>query len=460
MGGVREIKAVEINKHLVDLVRRYSWFNGKIYTGLKNVNIIVGEGRNFLKRQKEKYDIIMLSLPVTNTSRSLEGYALTENYLLTTDSIRDYLDHLTDEGRLLFVGHNDAEILRILSVSLAALRKKGVNVTRAMNQIYVVGSDEYLVFVLKKTPFKPTKAFQMYQSIHHFELESILSYFPYIRQVGAINPALMALGHGKIVFEDLETMVRDRGYDISPVTDNRPFFYQFEVGIPKPVSLVFWLSVILFCVIILIPPFYLRKRSIQGKAFFKNKRYLEKGLLRSAVLFSMLGMGFMLIEISFIQRFILFLGHPVLSLVVILSSLLGGSGVGSLWSGRFPPNKINERIAFISMSIAVMVLFYNYLLSMLFNQLLGLNLTTRLLTTAIILLPLGFLMGIPFPLGIRWLKERNLRNYIPWMWGINGVGSVLGSVMTIIIAINFGFAEAILVSACCYIIIFVIFLKR
>ena len=233
MGGVREIIAVEINKDLVDLVRKYSWFNGQIYTGLKNVNIIVSEGRNFLKRQKEKYDIIILSLPVTNTSRSLEGYALTENFLFTTESILDYLDHLTDEGRLVVVGHNDAEILRLLSLSLAALKKRDINVTSAMSQIYIVGSDEYLVFVLKKTPFRPTEAFQMYQAIHRFDLESILSYFPYIREAGAINPALMALGHGKIVFEDLEKIVRDRGYDISPVTDNRPFFYQFEVGIPS-----------------------------------------------------------------------------------------------------------------------------------------------------------------------------------------------------------------------------------
>ena len=166
----------------------------------------------------------------------------------------------------------------------------------------------------------------------------------------------------------------------------------------------------------------------------------------------------MLIEISFIQKFILFLGHPVLSLRVLLFSLLGGAGIGSVWSGRFSPNKINKSIALTSLCIVGMVLGYTFLLPMLFNQLLGVNLTTRLLTTIIILIPLGFLMGIPFPLGIRWLKERNLRNHIPWMWGINGASSVLGSVMTIVVAISFGFAEALLVSAGCYLIIFLIFL--
>jgi len=459
MGGVREITAVEINKDLVDLVRRYSWFNGRIYKGLKNVNIVVDEGRNFLKRQKEKYDIIMLSLPVTNTSRSLEGYALTENFLFTTDSICDYLDHLTDEGRLVVVGHNDAEILRLLSLSLAALDRRGVSITTVMSQIYIVGTDEYLVFVLKKTPFKPTKAFHMYQAIHQFDLESILSYFPYIRKVGTINPALMALGSGKIVFKDLEKMVKERGYDISPVTDNSPFFYKFEVGMPKPVSLVFWSSVILFGLIILIPSLYWKKGAIQRETHLKHKRYFDKDLLRSVVLFSMLGMGFMLIEISFIQRFVLFLGQPVLSLAILLFSLLGGAGMGSVWSGRLPPNKINKGIAMTSLSIAGMVLGYTFLLPIILNQLLGLDLTTRLLATIFMLIPLGFLIGIPFPLGIRWLKERSLENHIPWMWGINGVSSVLGSVMTIVVAISFGFTEALLVSAGCYFITFLIFLR-
>jgi hypothetical protein len=459
MGGVQEIITVEINKDLVELVRKYSWFNGNIYTGQKNVKTIVGEGRNFIKRQKDKYDIIMLSLPVTNSSRSLEGYALTENFLFTTDSVGDYLDHLTDEGRLLVVGHNDFEVLRLLSISLAALKKSGINVTRAMSQIYIVGSDEYPVFVLKKTPLKPATVFRMYPALHQFNLEPILSYFPYIKQVGSINPALMALGNGQIVFGGFEKMVRDRGYDIRPVTDNRPFFYQFEVGIPKPVAIVFWSSAILMSFIIVIPHFYVRKKSNRSKASFKNTRYIQKGLPRSAALFSMIGMGFMLVEISFIQRFILFLEHPVLSLAVLLFSLLGGAGIGSLWCSRFTSSKIKKVIYLTALFIFSMILVYTYLLPLLFNQLMGLNLTARVLTSIIVLVPLGFLMGIPFPLGIRWLKEKNLENHIPWMWGINGASSVLGSVMTIVVATSFGFTESLLIGASCYFIVFLTFLR-
>jgi predicted membrane-bound spermidine synthase len=459
MGGVQKVTAVEINRDLVNMVRRYSWFNGGIYTDLDNVTIVVDEGRSFLRRQKEKYDIVMLSLPVTNTSRSLEGYALTENFIFTTDSINDYLDHLTDEGRLVVIGHNDAEILRLLSLSLAALHKRGVNIRSGMNQIYIAGSDEYLVFVLKKTPFEPMRVLPMYKALHRFGLESTLSYFPYIRQAGAINPALMALANGKIVFEDFVKMVKERGYDISPVTDDSPFFYKFEVGTPKPVSVVFWSSVILLVIIILIPPLYWKREATQREALFKKKGFLDKGVLRSVALFSMLGMGFMLIEISLIQRFVLFLGYPVLSLAVLLGSLLGGAGIGSLWSGRFGPDKTDRGIAMTSLSIVVMILCYTFLLPMVFDQLLGLDLVIRVLASIFILIPIGFLMGIPFPLGIRWLKESSLENHIPWMWGINGVSSVLGSVMTIVVAISFGFTEVLLLSGGCYFIVFLIFIK-
>jgi predicted membrane-bound spermidine synthase len=459
MGGVEKVTAVEINRDLVDMVRSYSWFNGGIYTDLDNVAIVVDEGRSFLRRQEEKYDIIMLSLPVTNSSRSLEGYALTEDFIFTTDSINDYLNHLTDEGRLVVVGHNDAEILRLLSISLAALHKKDVSIESGMNRIYIVGSDDYQVFVLKKTPFEPMRVFPMYQALHQLELESNLAYFPYIRQAGAINPALMALADGMIVFEDFAKMVKERGYDISPVTDDSPFFYKFDVGTPKPVSLVFWSSVILLVIIILIPTLYWKRGATQREASLKNTGLPDKGVLRSAALFSMLGMGFMLIEISLIQRFVLFLGYPVLSLAVLLCSLLGGAGMGSLWSGRFAPDKTERAIALTSLSIVAMVLGYAYLLPIVFDQLLGLDLVIRVFASVLLLIPMGFSLGIPFPLGIRWLKARSLESHIPWMWGINGVSSVLGSVMTIVVAISFGITESLLVSAVCYLIIFLMFVK-
>ena len=121
--------------------------------------------------------------------------------------------------------------------------------------------------------------------------------------------------------------------------------------------------------------------------------------------------------------------------------------MGSICSGRLPSQRITGGI----------VIGYTFLLPFVFNQLLGLGITIRLIATISILAPLGFLMGFPFPLGIRLLKEIKMENHIPWMWGINGVSSVLGSVMTIVIAISFGFTEALLIGAGCYFVIGLIF---
>jgi predicted membrane-bound spermidine synthase len=450
MGGVREITAVEINKDQVELVRKYSAFNGGIYTDFSNVKIIVDEGRNFLKRQSEKYDVIMLSLPVTNTSRSLEGYALTENFLFTVDSIHDYLDHLTAEGRLVVVGHNDAEILRLLSISLASLHQYGINPVVVMKQIYLVGSEEYPLFVMRKTPFEPEEMLKAYASMVQLGYEQQSCYFPYIGHEGSLNPALVALASGRIGLTEFIKMVRERGYDISPVSDNSPFFYKFERGRPDSVSLVFWFSILLSILMICIP-FLFKKRNSE----LESLRYLIKPLL----LFLLLGIGFMVIEISLIQKFGLFLGHPVLSLSVLLFSLLTGAGLGSLWSGRLAPDKIEKGLRWISLLIGSFVIIYIFLLPLFFDKLLGMNFSVRTLASVLVLTPLGFWMGFPFPLGIRLLKERNMEYHIPWMWGVNGVSSVFGSALTIVVAIGFGFTEALLLSACCYFIIFFIFLK-
>ena len=174
-------------------------------------------------------------------------------------------------------------------------------------------------------------------------------------------------------------------------------------------------------------------------------------------MFSMLGIGFMLVEISLIQRFVLFLGQPILSLAVLLFSLLAGAGIGSLYSGRLASKKIYGGITAVSLAIAATVVAYTFIIPLLFNQLLGLPLAVRLTAMIIVLIPLGFLMGFPFPLGIRALKEANMENYIPWMWGINGVGSVLGSVLTIIVAVVFGFTQALLIGAGCYLVVFLTF---
>jgi hypothetical protein len=356
---------------------------------------------------------------------------------------------LTDEGRLIVVGHNDAEILRLLSISLVALNEKGISPVEAMKRIYILGSDDYPVFVMKKAPFEQKEMVELLNSMIQRGVEKGSSYFPYIRQEEGLNPALVALGLGVLGLHDLIRMVEEKGFDISAVTDDRPFFYKIEKGIPKAIWLVFWPSAAI-CLLTLFFPFIKKD---------KPKAAETHDLMKLVVLFLLIGIGFMLIEISFIQRFGLFLGQPVLSLSVLLFSLLTGAGLGSFWSGRIVSDKIKKGIGVASLFVGAITITYTFLLPGTLNQLLGLDLSVRIAATLLLLIPIGFFMGFPFPLGIRYLKEMAMESEIPWMWGVNGVSSVFGSVLTIVVAISIGFTGALLLSACCYFIIFFIFLK-
>jgi hypothetical protein len=164
----------------------------------------------------------------------------------------------------------------------------------------------------------------------------------------------------------------------------------------------------------------------------------------------------MMVEISLIQRFVLFLGQPVLSLAVLLSSLLGGAGVGSIGSGYVGENKTIKGCMDAALLTALILLIYAYTLSSIFNRFLGLAIEYRVLIAIVLLLPLGAAMGFPLPLAIRSLNERQIEHVIPWMWGINGTSSVLGSAATITIAIYFGFTQVLLIGVGCYLMIFLI----
>ncbi|RJQ48428.1 MAG: hypothetical protein C4530_24725 [Desulfobacteraceae bacterium] len=453
MGGVKKITAVEVNQEIVDMVRAYSLYNGDIYDGFDSVEIVIDEGRNFLKRQEAAYDLILLSLPVTNTSRSREGYALTENFLLTTDSIGDYLDHLTEEGRLVVVGHGELSILRLLSLSLAALGERGVGAADGMEHIYILGSDLFPVLVLKKTPFSKEEIVPRFEEIFMFGFDPRSSYFPFIKDSRILNPALISLETGLSDFQRLEREAEKLGHEIGPVTDNRPFFYKFEKGIPKPVSAVFVISIVASFFVMTAPLLVRSKNGYKRKGCLRNGRVPGRSPIPYAIVFLMLGIGFMMAEISLIQKFVLFLGRPVMSLAVLLFSLLAGAGLGSIASGCLSPERAAKGGAAAALVAAGVLLLYAGVLPILFHRFLGLPLEFRAVISGMLLIPLGFSMGFPFPLTMRYLKNLHLEPHIPWMWGINGTGSVLGSAATIAVAIDFGYTQALVLGAGCYLIV-------
>jgi hypothetical protein len=451
-GEVNKIIAVEVNPDLVDIVEEYAWYNGGLYSGFEEVEWVTGEGRSYILGRQNQYDLIMMSLPVTNTGRSREGLALTESFLFTTEAIDNYLDHLTDWGSLLVIAHNDAEILRLLSISLAVFGERGIAVEQAMEHLYIIGADPYPVFVLRQYPFESYEIDLIYEeAIFRRGYNPMVSYFPHISEFGAANSMLMSLGMGIISPDEMINMVSNVGFDISLVSDDNPFFYNLTVGMPQPVSLVFWASLVFTLAAFFFPG--LKK---QNRLTATERDWDRKKITSSSLMFLFMGMGFMLVEISLIQRFILFLGQPVFSLALLLFAILLGTGSGSLVSSRISGEKLSRGRAIAATSVVMLLLVYSVVLPLLFMSLLGENLAVRGVVTFFLLVPLGFLMGFPFPISIREMNKEGMESLIPWMWGLNGFSSVFGSVLAIVLAIQFGFTVALYSGILCYLAIVIL----
>lgn len=451
MGGADNIVAVEVNPDVLNIVREESEFNGGIYYH-ENVRWVVDEGRSFVRRSTDKYDIIMLMLVFTKSAREVVGYSLAESYIFTVEAFEDYLDHLTENGRLVVVAHGNEEAIKLFATGITALNRRGDTVTEATRHMTIVQESTthhaLPVFILKKTPFSENEATDVHTTAHNLGFQPI--YFPYVHESEIFG--LLSSGT-----TPLDEWVSKIIFNASPTTDDSPFFYNYdEKGLPSSLASLFYGLLLLTLVIVIAAWLSLVYSVKYGRDSNNTKTAPEKiGPFNFLLYFMFLGLGFMLIEVALVQKFILFLGQPTLAFSVILLSLLVGGGAGSFFSDRFKGDLV-RKVFSVSFLIGTVVIIYATTLSYAFDQFLGYDIAVRSLISAALLFPLGFLMGIPFPTGLKIFKQFFKRD-IGWAWGVNGVASVLGSVLAVVIAIIWGFTAALLLGAILYFCAGVIF---
>jgi spermidine synthase len=441
VGNSSEIVAVELNPIIIEATKNYGERAGNIYNNSK-VEVIIDEGRSFVSRSNEKYDVIVLTLVDSWAAFSAGGYALAENYLYTVEAFQQYLDHLTDNGLLVMIRWN-VEIPRLVSTAIAALQERGKSVAEAGNHMAIIlenvgEPNDRALFLLKKTPFTEGEAQKIEDKILSIGSSPKMFYVPYVFKA---EQPYNALFNGSINLSQFNAYF---SYGTEPVYDNNPFYFCAEKPIPWTLTILIQLTLTLSFIFIALP-LVLRRHSVLND--------LRNSLL-AILFFSALGLGYMIIEISLLQKFILFLGYPTRALSVILFSLLLSSGIGSLVSSwRTEKTNITKRIQIACLSIIIIAITYLLLLPNLFAAWLSYESPIRIIISIILLIPLGFFMGIPFPSGLRILEESTSQS-IPWMWGINGIMSVIGSVITTAIGIILGFNQALLLGASAYLIAF------
>ena len=437
MTGWRHIEAVEINPEIATLVRSYGEYNGHLYD-LEGVELHIGDGRNYLERSRACYDLIALPL-VYAEAADLVGYALSENYLFTREAFAAYLDHLAEGGRLALVVHNHALMLRVVATLGALWEERGHEPSAILDHLVVINGARgdparqeahRPLLLVQQQPYTAEQLARLHAVMEELGLDAYFS--PGRRE----QPALAALRGAT-----LADFVAASALDISPTTDDRPFFYDATRGLDSKLTRLL-VGALLACVLVMLVPLgapSMRERSASGPP-----------PLMWALFAAGLGAGFMMVEIHLLQRFGLFLGYPTLTLAVALFGLLLGTGAGSLAGGWCRPLAYPRGLGLVGVVVGLVCYLYGFLLDGALAGALAWPLAARVGLTLALVAPLGMLLGTCFPACLR-LGGSQRVGIVPWLWAVNGFFSVLGSVGAVALGMELGASASLTVGAAAYV---------
>lgn len=450
------VTAVEVNPAVVAAVRGpFAEFSGHLYTR-PDVEVIVADARGYIDRSAQRYDVIQASLIDTWAAGGSGAFALSENSLYTQEAFATYYRHLTDRGYLTvsrwYLPDRPAETLRLVSTGMAGWAAAGasdpgqhvavVSLARSTAQ-----TEGLATTLFKRMPFTEDEVANLCDCAE--ALGFVVVYAPGLdptEDVGAY-----------ITSEDHKAFIASYPLDVSPATDNRPFFFNLVMlGDLVDESLsgsgVYRTSMEAILILLSVIGISLLLGAVMLLVLHTVSRRRVRLARPSGVLlgyFCALGLAFMMIEIPTIQRFTVYLGRPVYSLAVVLFSLLFFGALGSLWSSRWLDIGKGRHVRRLFGLLFVVMLVHPWISGVVLQWTLGWGLAPRMVVAIVLISILGFLMGIPFPLGIRWAGTHR-PGVVPWLWAINGVLSVLSSALSTALAIHVGFRATALLAAVTY----------
>ena len=456
--GSKDITGVEINPIIATTImrQRFPGLSHGLYLR-PEVHLAIEDGRSFVRRSPEKYQVLQATLVDTWASTAAGAFALSENNLYTTDAFRDYLLHLTPDGLLAFTRWGFApprESLRLLVLARKALAELGEK--EAWKHIVVLREDAAKL-----------RGWGAQDTVLVFRHPISSSDLARVRSSFAASPGLQALyvpgdapanAFGRFLLSPSPSEFEESyPFNVTPVGDDRPFFFYTvqprdilsflghgtgaaDYKINRALPLLFGLvgiSILATLIILALPPLLLGHRLPA-----------EPGVRRALLYFLCIGAGYILIQVALIQKFILFLGHPTYALTVIIFSMLVSSGVGSYWSRRLTRGEVG-RLRLVLLGIAVLVATLAFTASPVTSWGVGWPMLVKMAVTVLLIIPAGFLMGMPFPAGLSRL-ETYYPNSVRWAWALNAASSVLGSAGAIFLAIYCGLRITVLIGAALY----------
>ena len=463
--GAGIIDAVELNPQMTRLVTHsFADFAGHLYDD-ERITVHTKEARGFVASSKDRYDLIQVALLDSFAASGSGVQALNESYLYTVEAIREYLQHTAPGGMLAitrWLKLPPRDNLKLVATVLEALQDMGI--AEPQRRLAIIRSWNTSTLLVKQGEFSADEIAVIIEFARSRSFDT--AFYPSMpahaaNRFNLLDQAFLYDGVTALLGEDADDFIARYKFHIAPATDDKPYFFHFFKWSALPevmalrkrggASLIEWSYLILIATIV---------QAVLAGVFLillplsRVKRSWPQGAgRRMGSYFFLLGLAFLFIEMAFIQKFILFLSHPLYAVAVVLSGFLLFAGVGSACSGQLA-NKI-ERTRHSLVSIAVVgisaiALLYLALLPMLFQQLMGLADSIKVVISVFLIAPLAFCMGMPFPLGLNRVAN-NIPDFIPWAWGINGFASVISATLATLLAIEFGFTAVVLFALGCYI---------
>jgi SAM-dependent methyltransferase len=445
----KSVLAVEINEDILHLVNGvFGEFTGHL-DRVPGVRFVADEARSYVARTGERFDIIQVSLIDTWAATAAGAFALSENGLYTVEAWQTFLDRLRPGGLLTFsrwyADGKPWEMYRLVALGMAALQRRGATAPRAHLALLKVPSptqtgsagDGVCTILVNRDPWSEAdrQALTAVASAQGFEVVLAPDFCRSADLAALTDPATF------------ESFVAGHAMDISPSTDDRPFFFNM-LRLRDVLEVGRWNDgVVAFLCGLLVVVTGLTLGAIGLPLVLAGPRPGESGWGTPLVFFAAIGFGFMLVEVSLIQKLQILLGHPTYSLVVVLFSLLLAGGAGS-WLVRDRP--LTRRLAAGRLGVLLVLLTgvaigWPALLAWAQPGSTGLRIGVALG----LLVPLGLCMGAVFPLGMG-LAGRRHPGMAPWFWGVNGATSILGSVLAMVLAFGWGISVAFRAGLACY----------
>jgi hypothetical protein len=401
----------------------------------------VDEGRSFVRASTGEYDLMLFLLAQGNMAEA-GGRITLENYLVTQEAFEEFYARLAPGGKIAIATHNPHRASRMLMTWAEMLKEKDIDLPDAVRRAALLSfTDIAYRFLLILHRDLPSEADMQKLRAFTDSTEVTAIYLPYIWEE---DKDLGGMAQGKVTALDFIS-TSPKGINIWPVTDNKPFQNDVFTGV-HPTLKFLAKAVAGALALVIVFSLMILKEARPGTLFGWG------------AYFSLLGMGFMIAEIIFMRRLMLYLGYPALSLAIVLFSVLVSSGLGGILAQRAMARGLFQKAFYPALALGVLLLVYLPVINTIMDSVMDRHIVLRCVLAAVLLFIPGIIMGMPFPTGLARISGPIL-SAVPWMWAINGVASVTGSVISMVVALLYGLQAALICAGVCYLAAFLILFK-